>query len=135
MIGMRPTSLNWPVHQTNKENNPFVRWNHSYITGSDQVVLRWYLGRIQRSCPCHTIWYLSIWFKNFKLYFIFLKICAILGNFMKNWYLITAELKFNLKILLHKYDTYNCDYLLHTIFYFYPINLWLYRFPFSIFSF
>ena len=35
---------------------------------------------------------------------------------------ITVSLKFKSKILLHKYGTYNCDYLLHTIFYFYLID-------------
>ena len=79
-------------------------------------------------CPRHEIYKVERWSKQFQLYFknyTFLWKCEIWGDFVKNWYFVNnclIKVNSNLKIPLHICDTYNCDYLPHTIFYFYLID-------------
>ena len=80
------------------------------------------------TCPCHEIYRIESGLKtsNYTLKIIFLWICEIWGNFMKNWYIVNnCLIKVRMKkILLHIYDTYNCDYLPYPVFRFYLIDFW-----------
>ena len=53
---------------------------------------------------------------------LFLQICEIWGNLVKNWYIVNNGL---IKVRIQKRNTYNCDYLPHAIFRFYRLDFQL----------
>ena len=82
------------------------------------------------TCPCYKIYRVEavdLKSSNYSLKIMIFVNMWNLGNFLKIWYFVNNCLikSLNLKTLLHKCDTYNCDYLPHTIFHFYPIELQL----------
>ena len=121
------------IHNSNGSS----QWHNCILTTHNWQ--KW--KRVFLTCPCHDIYrYETVGLKSCKYTWkitIYVKV-RNLGQFRENLIFCQKLLNWssNLKIILHMYDTYYCDYLQHSTFRFNSINFQLNTdFPFQFCGF